>query len=273
MKIRPIIAVFAIACCLFSCQSYNNVPYFQDLQDLSALPVLTTAHSVQRVDKGDKLNIVVSSGMTPDIALKYNLPLQSTRIGAVSTAASYNSNSTMPYQVDSNGDIDVPILGKVRVSGMTREEVEVCIKKLLVDQKLLNDAVVTCEILNHYVNVLGDVRNPGRILIEKDNLTIIQAISICGDLNITGERQNVMVIRNVNGEQKVYHVDFTCAESVYKSEAYYLQPDDVVYVNPNVMKQRTSTAMGNSWQTPSLYFSLVSVLLSMTTLIVSLVRR
>lgn len=275
MKFRKLLFATAVACCMTSCKSYMTVPYFQDLKD----PATTVALKVQQckltIAPADKLNIVVSSGLTPDVAIAYNLPLQASRVGAVASGSNYGSNSqsTMPYLVDSNGDIDFPILGKIRVAGMTREEVGITIKDILIKQKLLNDAIVTVEVLNHYVNVLGDVRSPGRIQIEKDNLNILEAIAKCGDLNITGERNDVMILRKVGNEQKVLHVDLTNAADLYASEAYYLQPEDVIYVNPNLTKQRTSMAVGNSWQTPSVYFSLTSIALSVTTLLVSLLKK
>lgn len=272
MKYRKLLFAAAVACCLTSCKSYMTVPYFQDVLDPAAVAALKVQHCKLTVAPSDRLNIVVSSSLTPELAAAYNLPIQSTRIGSIGPSTNY-SQSTMPYMVDSNGNVDFPTLGKIRVAGMTREEIEETIKNLLVSKQLLNDAVVTVEVLNHYVNILGDVRTPGRIQIEKDNLNILEAIARCGDLNITGERTNIMVIRNVGGEQKVYHLDLTKASDVYASEAYYLQPEDVVYVNPNVTKQRTSMPVGNSWQTPAVYFSLTSIALSVTTLIVSLTKK
>lgn len=273
MKFKNIVAAAALVACFASCKSYVSVPYFQDLNDLNNLPVLNTSNNVLRVSTGDKLNIVVSSALSPEMAMGFNLPLQSTRIGAAGSYSGNNSQSTMPYLIDSKGDIDFPVIGKIRVAGKTREEVEVTIKNLLVSQRLLNDAVVTCEILNHYVNILGDVKTPGRLRIEKDNMTIIEAITLSGDLNITGERQNVMVIRKEGDQQRIYHIDLSSAENVYSSEAYYLQPDDLIYVNPNETKQRTSTPAGNTWQTPAVYVSLTSIGLSLATLIVSLTRK
>lgn len=272
MKYRKILFAAAVACCMTSCKSYMTVPYFQDVMDPSTATALAVQDCVLTVAPADKLNIVVSSSLTPDVATAYNLPLQATRIGTVGSYSN-SSQSTMPYLVDSKGDIDFPVLGKIRVAGMTREQIETTIKEILVSRKLLNDAIVTVEVLNHYVNVLGDVKNPGRIQIEKDNLTLLEAISKSGDLNVTGERTNIMVLRREGNEQKVYHVDLTKAADLYASKVYYLQPEDVVYVNPNVTKQRTSMAVGNSWQTPAVYFSLTSIALSMTTLIVSLTKK
>lgn len=271
MRLKTLFASAALLVCMSSCKSYLTVPYFQDLQDAENLPVLNIPTSTLTVRAGDKLNVVVSSALSPEMAASFNLPLQSNRIGSIGSAGS--SYSTMPYLIDSKGDINFPVLGKIRVEGLTREQIETTVRDLLVSKRLLNDAVVTCEVLNHYVNILGDVKTPGRIHIEKDNLTLIEALSMCGDLNITGERQPIIVIRNEGGKQKVYHVDLTSAEDLYKSEAYYLHPDDLVYVNPNETKQRTSMPAGNSWQTPTLYFSLTSIMMSLTTLIVSLTKR
>lgn len=272
MKFKNLFVAAVVVVGLASCKSYQTVPYFQDLQDLSNLPSLKVSSDVIRLSPADKLNIVVSSALSPEIAMSFNLPLQSQRIGAVGSASG-SSYSTMPYLIDSKGDIDFPVVGKIRVAGMTREEVEVAIKDILVKNKLLNDAVVTCEVLNQYVNVLGDVRTPGRIQIEKDNLTIIEVLAKCGDLNVTGERNNVMVIRQEGNQQKVYQIDLNSAENVYASPVYYLKPNDLIYVNPNLTKQRTSMPVGNSWQTPAVYFSLTSIALSVTTLIVSLTKK
>lgn len=272
MKFYNAFAAALIVAGMTSCKSYLEVPYFQDVRDPMVTNVIKSQHSTLTLRPADKLNIVVSSALSPELATIYNLPLQSNRIGATSVSSG-NSYSTMPYLIDSNGDIDFPGVGKVRVAGMTREDVEKTIKDILVKNHLLNDAVVTCEVLNHYVNVLGDVKAPGRIQIDKDELTIIEALAKCGDMNVTGERKNVTVVREVDGVQRVYNLDFTSAKDVYSSEAYLLRPDDLVYVNPNITKQRTSMAVGNSWQTPSVYFSLTSIALSVTTLIVSLTKK
>lgn len=272
MKFYNFFAAAAVVAAMASCKSYLEVPYFQDLASETGKPTILAQHSTLLVRPSDRLNVVVSSSISPELAVLYNLPIQSYRIGSM-TQTSNNSQSTMPYIVDSNGNIDFPGVGKIRVAGLTREQVAETVKDILIKNRLLTDAVVTCEILNHYVNVLGDVKTPGRVQIDKDNLTIVEAIAKCGDLNITGERKTVTVIREVEGMQRVYKVDMTNAHDVYSSEAYYLRPDDLVYVNPNITKQRTSMAVGNSWQTPSVYFSLTSIALSVTTLIVSLTKK
>lgn len=253
-----------------ACGSYQKVPYFQDLEQSPEMTLLNTSHRVLRIQSGDKLNIAVSSALTPEQALQFNLPLQATSVGSASRWATQTS---MPYYVDTKGNIDFPVVGKVRVLGLTREQVAEDIKKILIDRKLLNDAVVTVEVLNHYVNVLGEVARPGRITIDKDNITLLEAISQCGDLTITGERENVLVLRQEEGGQKAYRVDLTQASNVYASPVYQLQPGDVIYVKPNLTKQRESTPWRNSWQNPSIYLSMTSVLVSVAVLITNIVKK
>ena len=165
------------------------------------------------------------------------------------------------------------MLGKIRVAGLTREELAEQIQTALKNRKLLNDALVTVEVLNHFVNVLGEVNHPGRVPIAKDNLTLLEAISQCGDLTITGERNNVLVMRKDGNKRRAYRVDLTQAHNVYASPAYQLKQDDVIYVRPNEKRQRQSTPVDNVWQSPSTYLSITSVMVSVAVLISNLVKK
>lgn len=274
MKLKSLFVLSLSVLLLGSCKSYEKVPYFQDLRDETRVSGLTINNELLRLQPGDKLNIAVSSATTPELAAQYNLPIQAVRVGAVSVTSG-NSQSSMPFYVDSKGNIDFPLIGKIRVAGMTREEVEATIKKILVndDRVKLADAVVTVEVLNQYVNVIGEVARPGRVTIDKDRITILEALSQCGDLTIFGERQNVLVLRTENGVQKAYRVDLSNAQSVYRSPVYQLQQNDVVYVQPNITKQRQSTPWSNSWQNPSIYLSMTSVMVSVAVLISNLVKK
>lgn len=256
---------------LTSCKSYEKVPYFQDIQQGNT-PTLTISQDQLRVQPGDKLNITVSSSASAtDIAASYNLPLQANRIGAKGDF--YGSQNSMPYYVDSKGNIDFPEIGKIRVQGLTREEVGETIKEIILTRSLLKTAVVTVEVLNHYVNVLGEVNRPGRVNIDKDRLTILEALSQSGDLTIKGERQNILVLRQEGNTQKAYRLDLSNAQQLMASPAFLLQQNDVVYVQPNTTRQRESTPWSNSWQNPSIYLSMTSVMVSVAVLITNLVKN
>lgn len=274
MKLKSLFVLGFSVLLLGACKSYEKVPYFQDLREGTEVPGLTISNELLRLQPGDKLNIAVSSATTPELAAQYNLPIQAVRVGAVSVNSG-SSQSSMPFYVDSKGNIDFPLIGKIRVSGLMREEVEETIKKILIndDRVKLSDAVVTVEVLNQYVNVIGEVARPGRITIDKDRITILEAISQCGDLTILGERQNVLVLRTENGVQKAYRVDLSNAQNVYSSPVYLLQQNDVVYVQPNITKQRQSTPWSNSWQNPSIYLSMTSVMVSVAVLISNIVKK
>ena len=274
MKSLSIYAAGFIILLFSACGSYQKVPYFQDLSDTTEVKTLVANDAeLLRLESGDKLNIVVSSALTPEVAAQYNLPLQSSRIGAVGGNVNGNAQTTSPFYVDAKGNIDFPVLGKVRVAGLTREELEAQLQTTLKNRKLLNDAVVTVEVLNHFVNVLGEVNRPGRVPIAKDNMTLLEAIAYSGDLTITGERNNVLVMRKEGNKRRAYRVDLTQAQNVYASPAYQLKQDDVIYVRPNEKRQRQSTPVDNVWQSPSTYLSITSVMVSVAVLISNLLKK
>ncbi|MDR0657947.1 MAG: polysaccharide export protein, partial [Mediterranea sp.] len=151
---------------------------------------------------------------------------------------------------------------------MSREEVAAFIKETLKSGNLINDPVVTVEFMNLSVSVMGEVNNPGRYNIDKDNITILDALSMAGDLTIHGIREKVLVQRNENGVQRTYEVNLCSAEQLYSSPVYYLQQNDVLYVEPNATKARQSTVNGNNIRSTSFWISLASLLTTITVLFV-----
>lgn len=177
------------------------------------------------------------------------------------------SRGVSGYTVDLQGNIDFPVLGKVHVADMTREEVAVLIKSELQSRDLIKDPVVTVEYMNLSISVMGEVNRPGRYNIDKDHLTILDALSQAGDLTIFGKREKVLVLRNEDGKQRVYGINLCSAEHLYTSPVYYLQQNDVVYVEPNDTKARQSTVNGNNVRSTSFWISLASLLTSIAVLI------
>lgn len=275
MKKYHLLSILLCLVILCSCSTPTNIVYFQDLNSIDKLKVQTEQSF--RLRPEDKINIIVNS-KDPALEQLFTLtsPNQRNVLGASSTpntVASRNGGSTqMPiaYTVDSKGDIYFPHLGKLHVVGMTRLEVAELIRKTLIEYNLVNDPVVTVEYVNLAVSVLGEVNKAGRIEINKDHFTILDAISHAGDLTINGQRENVMVIRQQNGEQKTYLINLCSSQSVVESPAFYLQQNDVVYVSPNERRQRDSNAGGNTVFTPSFWISATSLLTTITALIIKL---
>lgn len=256
---------------LSSCNASKNVLYFQDLTpDSSRIPL--PAEQVITVRPEDKLSIIVNSRDQQLVSL-FNLPTASKTIRSVqasSGSGSYSGGSSQgiaAYTVDSKGNIDFPVLGNIHVAGLTREQIARLIKDKLSSSHLVKDPVVTVEFQNLCIAVMGEVNSPGRFSIDRDHLTILDALSMAGDLTIYGNRHKVMVLRREGDEQRVYGINLTDAASLSASPAYYLRQDDVVYVEPNSMRARQSTVNGNTVASTSFWFSLISLVSSLSVLI------
>lgn len=266
--------VFIIMWCLLSCSTPTNVAYFQNAEDIRGMTL--QREQPLRLRPKDKINIVVSSS-DPMLIGQFNLtavtnnmrPLGSTTspqtsIGNVSGSAA----QILAYTVDEQGDIIFPVLGKFSVYGQTRQEVAEHLRTRLIERDLVRDPIVTVEYVNLGVNVLGEVNRPGRIDMQKDYFTIIDAITCAGDLTINGQRENVIVMREVEGEDQTYIINLCDRQSMLESPAYYLQQNDVVYVTPNPKKQREANSTGNTFSQPSFWISLASLLTTLGALII-----
>lgn len=251
---------------LSSCGASKEVLYFQDLEPGKSEIMVSEVRAIT-VRPEDKISIIVNS-RDPKLTDLFNLPYVSRQLGLSSKTYTIGTNQGVSgYTVDANGDIDFPVLGKVHVAGKKREEIASLIKHELVSKNLVKDPVVTVEFLNLYISVMGEVNNPGRFSIDRDRLTVLDALSMAGDLTIYGNRSKVMVLRQEDDVQRVYGINLTSGEHVYTSPAYYLQQNDVVYVEPNNMKARQSTVNGNNVRSTSFWISLASLLTSMGVLI------
>lgn len=256
--------LFTLLVVMCSCGGAKKIVYFQDIQ---------TGQEVQLADKAkitvkpeDRLFINVNN-RDLSLASIYNLPDMSDRNVATQASKGSAMRTSVGYTVGEDGCIDFPELGRLSVVGKTREEVASEIKKELISRGLLKGAVVTVEFTNVYISVLGEVNQPGRYAINRDRVTLLDAIGMAGDLTIYGKRTNVRVLREVEGKQVVYDLDLTKAHELYSSPAYYLQQNDVVYVEPNGVRARQSTVNGNNVLSTSFWLSLGSFLTTIFVLV------
>jgi polysaccharide export outer membrane protein len=252
---------------LFACSTPTKIAYFQDTADQEK--TINLPQTTIRLQPGDMISIVVNT-KDPESAAVLNLPYVTQRLGAASREGSYNNAQMSGYTLDPKGDIDFPMVGKINLAGLTRSEASERIKGILVEKSLVNlrfNPVVTVEFMNLGISIMGEVTRPGHFALNKDNLNILDALSMAGDLTIYGNRENVRVIRTEGDIQKTYLVDLTSAESTLNSPVYYLKQNDVIYVEPNEVKMRQSTVNGNNVRTTSFWISLASLLTSVITLI------
>lgn len=272
--LKGLFATLAVAVMLGGCSTPKNVAYFQDLDD-AVISEVAQRRTI-RVQPEDKLSIVINS-KDPSLASLFNLTIVSNRIGqnasvsgTGSTIRNYStatSEGICSYTVDSQGDIDFPILGKLHIEGMTRSEVAEFIKNKLISENLIKDPTVTVEFLNVGISVMGEVNNAGRYDMNRDNITILEALSLAGDLTIQGKRENVLVVRQEDGQMKTYRLDLTNGAEMMKSPGYFLKQDDIVYVEPNNVRKRQTTVNGNTALSASFWVSVASLLTSVAVLI------
>ncbi|MDY3876735.1 MAG: polysaccharide biosynthesis/export family protein [Prevotella sp.] len=262
-------AVCLLTALLYSCSTPKDIAYFQDAAALNGMALQMEQQF--RLRPEDKINIIVNSS-NPLLEQQFTLTAKTSgnsSLGAdvkpETTAGGVSGGNGMllAYTVDEQGTIDFPLLGKIRVEGMTRGEVASYIKGRLVERELVSEPIVTVEYVNLSVNVLGEVGKPGNVPITKDHFTIVDALSRAGDMNINGNRRAVMVNRNVDGVNEVYYIDMTNMQQALLSPAYYLQQNDLVYVVPNNKKKRESTDMGNTFHSPYIWLSIASLLASL----------
>lgn len=266
MKLRLLPTLFVASALLAGCSTPTEISYFQDAEYYGISVPVTENHITLRPE--DKIAIIVNTS-NDQLTNLFNLPYISQRLGAVSQSVSSNySQAMVGYTVNPEGCITFPVIGDIYVAGMTRPQVAECIKDRLVSEDLVKNPVVTVEFMNLTVAVLGEVSRPGRYAIEKDKITLPEALSMAGDLTIYGKRNNVKVFRVIDGVQTSYKVDLCSAASVTSSPAYYIQQDDIIYVEPNDVRARQSTVNGNNVRSTSFWISLASLAASVATLII-----
>lgn len=248
-----------------SCSTPKEITYFQDVTPNDSIVIANPVPVTFQA--GDKLSIIVKS-KNPELSDLFNLPTVSYRVGQGVNSSLYNSSQNVSlYTVDSEGNIDFPVLGKIKIGGLKREEVAALIKGMLIGRDLVKDPVVTVDFANLYFSVLGEVNHPGQYSIDRDQVTLLDAISKAGDLTIYGQRDSVTVLREVNGQRKSYSVSLLSWKNLSSSPAYYIKQNDVVYVRPNDTRARQSTVNGNNVRSTSFWISLASLLTSVAVLI------
>lgn len=235
--------MMAVVALLNSCSTPKDIAYFQDFNAGKSIIVQNPVEIKFKAD--DEIRISVSTSRQ-ELSQLFSL-----------SSGSSGGEGGSRYTIDSDGYIRFPMLGQIHVAGLNRQELQESIRNMIMEKDLVKDPIVTVDYSNLYVIVLGDV-GAGRVEIDRDKFTILDALATQGDLDITGQRTNVKVIRENYGKKTVYEVNLCSAEDLYASPVYYLQQNDVIYVEMNKMKKRTATVMGNSAVQPSFWMGLAT---------------
>lgn len=236
-KLLPLVALLILS----SCGSRKDVIYFQD-EALTEAITNQNANFELRYKSDDLLTIVVSSE-DPKVAEPFNLRVVSTNNSVIDAQGSLKMQT---YLIDSNGNIEFPMLGTLKLAGLTRSEANNLLKeKLSIYFKADAPPIVNIRLANFTITVLGEVKNPGTYTIQDEKVSISEALGLAGDLTIYGIRDNIKLIREVDGEKKFANIDLTSV-NVLNSPNYYLTQNDVIYVEQNNARVRASSYNQNN---------------------------
>lgn len=256
MKFHRLLIIVALLMC--SCNAQRNVLYLQNIE--SGTESVVTENNIIKIKPLDQITIVVNS-KNPELAIPFNSSSNYNALtGAIVANTSGSESSLQAFTVDSEGYVTMPILGKIKCSGMTREQLAKHIEALISEGGYIQDPNVNVRFASLTLSIVGEVNKPGRYDIRKDQITIFEALALAGDMTIYGNRNDVVVIREKDNKNIVTTLDLRSPE-VFNSPCYYLEQNDVVIVNPNKYKAATSEINQNR----SFWISLTSTAISLAT--------
>lgn len=249
--------VVCMAVFFTACTSTKKIIYLQDVVPLKQQEI---EQKYEVIIHGDDLLAIMVNSRDPELALPFNMPMITYQLGSNSSG----QQRVLGYLVDTNGNIDFPILGEIHVEGLTRMQLTELIKNKLIEGDLIKDPIVTVQFLNFKISVMGEVGRPGSFTISGDRITLLEALSMAGDLTIYGRRDRVAVIRENDGKRTILFHDLRSAD-IFNSPCYYLQQNDIVYVEPNKAKSGQSSINQNN--SIGVWVSVISLLTTIAVLI------
>lgn len=266
MKIHKVICMLTLSTLLVSgCTSYKKVPYLQDPEVVNNYGKEIPLYDAKIMPK-DILNITVNT-TDPQAAAPFNLTVQDPMNVTGSNFRTTTQPSLQQYLVNNQGEIDFPVLGRLKISGLTKNECEALIRQKLIPY-LKETPVVTVRMINYKISVLGEVNKPGTFTVTNEKVNVLEALAMAGDMTVYGVRENVKLVReDANGKRLIQTLNLNDADLVL-SPYFYLQQNDILYVTPNKTKARNSD-IGNS---TTIWISATSILVSIASLLVTVFK-
>ena len=248
-----------------SCTSYKNVPYLQNPEAVNQLNKEIPLYDATIMPK-DLLSITVNT-TDPQAAAPFNLSYQVQTNKTSDNILTSGQSALQQYLVTNEGEITMPVIGKLKVGGLTKSEAEQMIREKLQDY-LKEEPIVTVRMANYKISVLGEVARPGTFTISNEKVNVLEALAMAGDMTIYGVRDNVKLIReDAEGKREIIYLNLNNAEIV-TCPYFYLKQNDILYVTPNKTKAKNSD-IGNS---TTLWFSATSILVAIASLIATIVK-
>ena len=265
MKLKPILFVIAVTALSAGCTSYKNVPYLQDPQIVNEYGKEIPLYDAKIMPK-DLLSITINT-TDPQAAAPFNLTVQTPLNAALTNINTTTQPTLQQYLVSNDGDIDFPVLGRLHVGGLTKNEAENLIRERL-KPYLKESPIVTVRMANYKISVLGEVARPGTFNVSNEKVNVLEALAMAGDMTVYGVRTNVKLIREeADGKREIVELDLTRSDIVL-SPYFYLRQNDILYVTPNKTKAKNSD-IGNTTTT---VISATSILVSIASLLVNILK-
>ncbi|MBQ0061965.1 MAG: polysaccharide biosynthesis/export family protein [Bacteroidaceae bacterium] len=250
---------------LAACTSYKSVPYLQNVEQANALKVSNELYDAKIMPK-DILTVTVNCS-DPTASAPFNLTVQSMEASQLNSGRSTTQAALQQYLVSNDGTIDFPVLGVLKVGGLTKNQAEAMIREKL-QPYLKETPVVTVRMPNFKIAVLGEVTTPGTFTISNEKVNVLEALALAKDMTIWGRRDSVKLVReDATGQRQIYFLNLNDANIIH-SPYYQLQQNDVLYVTPNKTKAKNS----DIGQSTSLWFSATSILVSLASLLYNILK-
>lgn len=261
MKRINILMGAALACFVTSCKTPKEITYFQDITAAQEVLSEKLVENEFKLEPDDRLSISITA-LDPTTVAPFNLPL--VNFSSPTDQTINTTPSLQTYLIDADGYIKLPVIGKVMAKGLTQGELADTLTQRI--EQFVDNPVVIVNIAGSRVTMLGEVNRPGNVYFSDNQYSIIDGLGAVGDLTLYGQRENILLIREENGQRVSHHIDLT-SKDLFNSPYFYLKQHDVVYVAPNEAKKKNS-----SYSQASQYnISLTSTLVSVASVIVSLV--
>lgn len=261
-KILPLLAIVALS----SCNVQKKIVYFQDAGQNE---IIKMAEDYEvRIKPNDRLKILVSS-QTPELATPFNSSASYNSLAASDRSYTSSTSGDISIQtrtVRPDGTLEMPIIGFVQCKGKTRAELASEIASLIRKGNYIPDPSVNVQFADMKITVMGEVERPGQYDIVRDDVTLLDALAMAGDMTIYGERDQIAVIRKIDGKSVINYLDIRSKE-IIASPFFHMQPNDVIYVKPNRYKAANSEINQNR----TFWLSMVSTLVSISTLVATII--
>ena len=265
-----ILFVFCFFLLITGCKVPKDVIYLNDVNrdDRQIIEMYETHRPYTSYISTDDILAITVSNVDPAAVAAFNLPLAS--FPEPGDKKITTTTNLQTFLVDNEGDINFPVIGKVKLGGLSKQEATDLLQSRI--SEYVENPIVTIQFMNYKISVMGEVLKPGEYILKNERISILDAIGMAGDLTINGERRNILLIRDNNGTIETHRFDLTSSE-LFKDPYYYLRQNDIVYAEPNKAKQKNARYSQAEQFNIAIFSTILSAVSIVTSLGIALIKR